>query len=239
MKIENIEINGDSIANAIRKYYPNYIKLVESQSLYNYVLIFGIRVDTCDTGLPDDFLGAIRLEKSLITGDDYWNFILTNGTTDPSPDYLVKTIDNAARLAGGTAWVKEGQYIYYKLNGGYKGYPAFAPKDTIKVYRWMPSKSGELFDPSKAKLSTSVDTLIHRSWASGRFTKDSAGCQVFKNNSLLKDLAEWADKHISIYKMNSFTYTLLTKKQFIEANTANTATSIFNPLYWINNWINK
>ena len=54
MKIEGIEINGDTIANAIRKYYPDYIKLVETQQLFNYVLIFGIRVDTCDTGLPDE-----------------------------------------------------------------------------------------------------------------------------------------------------------------------------------------
>jgi len=230
MKIEEIEINGNSIANSIRKYYPEYINLVESKKLFNYVLIFGIRVETCDTGLPDDYLGAIRLEKSLLTGNVFWNYILTNGSTDPSPDYLVKTIDEAARLAGGTAWVKEGQYIYYKMNGGYKGFPAFHPKDSVKVYRWMPSKQGELFNPLNAKLSTSNDTVIHRSWANNRFSNDSAGCQIFKNNALLNDLARWADKHISIYKINSFTYTLLTKKQFIEANTVYT----FNPMQWIN-----
>lgn len=228
MEIDNIEINGDTVANAIRKYYPNYINLVESQQLFNYVLIFGIRVDTCDTGLPDDFLGAIRLEKSLVTGNPYWNYILTNGTTDPSPEYLVKTIDKQARVAGGTAWVRDGQHIYYKISGGYKGFPAFAPKDKVEVYRWMPKTSGEKFDPSKAKLSTSIDCFIHRSWALDRFTTDSAGCQVFKNNALLKELALWADVHIKIYKLNSFTYTLLTKNQFVKGNSLNYS-DLFNP----------
>jgi hypothetical protein len=217
MKIEGIEINGDSIANAIRKYYPSYINLVESQQLFNYVLIFGIRVSTCDTSIPDDFLGAIRLEKSLITGDTYWNYVITEGTTDPSPYYLATTIDKQARLAGGTAWVKEGQYIYF-LRGNYDGFPAFAPKTTVDVYRWMPSYSGDLFNISKAKLSKSSDTLIHRSWATEKFYKDSAGCQVFKNNSTLIELKNWAKNHIKKYKINSFTYTLLTSNQFVSAN---------------------
>ena len=99
----------------------------------------------------------------------------------------------------------------------------------------MPKTAGEKFDASKAILSTSVDTLIHRSWASQRFAKDSAGCQIFKNNALLKDLAKWADKHISIYKMNSFTYTLLTKQQFVKANSADYS-NIFNPLLILNNY---
>lgn len=229
MKIENIEINGDSIANAMRKFYPNYIKIVENQELFNYVLIFGIRTSTCDTGLPDDFLGAIRLEKSLVTGNPYWNYILTEGTTDPTPYYVVNTIDRAARLAGGTSWVKEGQYIYYLMDSGYKGYPAFAPKSTIDVYRWNASYKGEKFDPSKAKLSQSSDTLIHRSWASNRFFKDSAGCQVFKNNNLLLDLKSWAKTHIKAYKINSFTYTLLSKDQFVSGNKKDY--SIWNSLF--------
>jgi len=230
MNIENIEINGDTISNAIRKYYPNYINLVESQQLFNYVLIFGIRVATCDTGLPDDFLGAIRLEKSLVTGNPFWNYLLTNGTTDPSPEYLVKTIDKQARLAGGTAWVRDGQHIYYKLSGGYKGYPAFAPKDKVEVYRWMPKSPGEKFDISKAKLSTSIDCFIHRSWSpsSQRLSYDSAGCQVFRNNDLLIDLAKWADLHIKMYKLNSFTYTLLTKDQFVKSNSISYS-DLFNP----------
>jgi len=227
MKIENIEINGESISNAIRKFYPDYINLVESQQLFNYVLIFGIRVDTCDTGLPDDYIGAIRLEKSIVTGNAYWNYILTNGSTDPSPYYIENPL-KVAKVAGGTAWVKEGQYIYYKMDGGYMGFPAFHPKDPIKVYRWNPKTPGEKFNASKAILGTSPDTLIHRSWASERFSNDSAGCQIFKNNALLKDLASWADVHIKMYKLNSFTYTLLTKEQFVKGNSISYS-DIFNP----------
>ena len=217
MKIENISIDGLTVARAIKKYYPQYIELVEKQNLYNYLLLFGIRFSTCDTSLPDDFIGGIRLEQSFFTGQPYWNWMVSNGTTDPTPKYLVQTIDKAARLAGGTAWVKEGQYIYY-FYGNWQGYPAFAPKTSVQVYRWMPSYKGEKFDPKKAKLSTSIDTMIHRTWAKDRLFADSAGCQSVKNNALLIDLARWAKTHRTMYKENSFTYTLLTKEQFVEAN---------------------
>ena len=220
MTIEGIEITGDSVANAIRKYYPAEIGLIEKEQLLNYVLMFGIRVATCDTSKPDDVLGAIRLNKNAF-GGTYWEMIITEGSVDPSPQYLKKTIDEAARRAGGTAWVKEGKYVYYLMSTMFQGFPAFAPKpgNPVSVYRWMPKYAGEKFDSSKATLSTSVDTLIHRSWNKTAFKNDSAGCQVFLNNALLFDLEKWAKKHIKIYNnLNSFSYTLLTKNQFVNAN---------------------
>lgn len=227
MKIEGINIDGLSIARAIKKYYPDYINLVESKNLFNYVLLFGIRYSTCDTSLPDDFIGGIRLQKGFFTGNPYWEILISNGTTDPTPKYLAQTIDKEARLAGGTAWVKEGQYVYYYY-GNYQKYPAFAPKTKVQVYRWMPSYKGEKFDPKKAKLSTSIDTMIHRTWRKEKLFEDSAGCQSVLNNGLLIDLAKWAKTHISMYKQNSFTYTLLTKEQFVDAQPKSTYKNVFN-----------
>lgn len=231
MKINNIQITPETIVNCFKKYYPKTINPIIEDSAYDMVLIFGIRVDTCDTSLPDDFLGAIRFQKSFFSDSDYWELIITEGTTDPTPKYLAQTIDRQAKLAGGTAWVKEGQYLYY-LTGNYQGYPAFAPAQPIDVYRWMPKYKGETFDKSKAKLSTSPDTLIHRSWATGmKLYEDSAGCQVFKNNALLWDLKKWAKEQISMYKKNSFTYTLFTKEQFTIANEKVPEPSFFKKLY--------
>lgn len=267
MQIEGIEINGQNIANAIMKYYPNSINPIINKQLIEYVIIFGIRVETCDTGIPDDFLGAIRLQTSFITGEIYWEFILTEGTTDPSPQNLKPKVingvpqkwyfDEQARVKGGTAWVKEGAHIYYlnnpcnygpwtifnpepprktvtKKNADcYHNYPSFKPgsiiKDektgkkvltagTVEVRRWNPAYVGEKFDERKAIESDSTDCLIHRSWNTERYTNDSAGCQVFKNNALLWDLRDWAKNHINIYGNNAFSYILLTKKQFVEAN---------------------
>lgn len=268
MKLEGIEINGQNIANAIAKYYPNSINPIINKKLIDYVIIFGIRVETCDTGIPDDYLGAIRLQTSL-TGSVYWEFVLTEGTTDPSPKYLKAKVDKngkqihwwfdeEAKSKGGTAWVKEGAHIYYLNNPCNKGpwsifnpepsenrvtsknadcyhnYPSFGPGSIIKdektgkkvltignlpIYRWNPSYAGEKFDASKAKLSDTTSCYIHRSWSPEKFTNDSAGCQVFKNNGLLWDLRDWAKTHINLYGNNAFSYILLTKQQFLQANT--------------------
>lgn len=235
--IDGIEITGDAIANAIRTYYPNSIKIVEQQKLYNYMLIFGIRVSTCDTSIPDDHLGAIRLTSSYI-GNDYWDMILTDGTTDPSPKYLKpKTdlngnpiqwwFDSEAKLKGGTAWVKEGQYIYY-YRGLYHDYPSWGPKTSIPVYRWNPSYPNEKFDASKAVLSDTMSTLIHRNWSlqagHDKLVNDSAGCQVFGDNKKLWTMKDWSDLHIKMYKINSFTYSLFTREQFVNANRSKTTT---------------
>jgi hypothetical protein len=129
--------------------------------------------------------------------------------------------DEEAKMKGGTAWVKEGQYIYF-LRNNFKGHPAFGPTKPVPVYRWNPSRFGERFDKRKAVLSTSTDTLIHRNWAfeygNDRFFADSAGCQIVKDNKILTEMQKWAKRHIELYKKNSFTYTLLTKDQFINGN---------------------
>lgn len=233
MKLHGIQITGQGIANCIQKYYPGMIKIAQDTPLYDYVFLFGIRVETCDTSLPDDIIGCIRLRPSLVTGRNEWELLITEATTDPSPLYLKPKVDSKgrpikwwydaeAKAKGGTAWVKEGQHLYF-LRGKFYGYPSFGPTKPVPVYRWNPSRVGEKFDKNKAIISTSRDTLIHRNWAfqygNGKgFKDDSAGCQVVKDNKKLFEMEKWAKNHINNYKKNSFTYTLLTKEQFINGH---------------------
>ena len=234
MKINGIELNGDAIVRAIKATYPNgkiNLEAIEKNKLYNYLFLFGVRVATCNTSVPDDAIGGIRLQRGLL-GYDYWETIYSEATTDPTPYWLLNPMSDAAKY-GGTAWVIEGQWNY-SLGGDFKGYPCFRPKEKISVYRWTPTKAQiadakknktalsaefELDKKSgKVKLGTSIDTLIHRSWTSTNLYKDSAGCQVFANNGALNKMYSWAKKHYSIYKTNDFVYTLLTKEQFSAAN---------------------
>jgi hypothetical protein len=163
LAIDNIQLNGYNVAKAIKAKYPETIDLVVNNKLYGYLLLFGIRVSNCDTGMPDDFLGGIVYKKGL-TGNDYWDIIVTNASVDPSPKFVQPNVyfDDEARNAGGTAWVKEGQYIYYlakpcrKGNGNtnyadcYFSYPAFGPLEAVQIYRWNPKryvcKNGQLED---------------------------------------------------------------------------------------------
>jgi hypothetical protein len=241
MKINNIEISGDGIANTIDFVYPNgniNLAAIRKNKLYNYLVLWGIRVSTCNTGMPDDAIGGIRLKKNLL-GMDYWEIMYSDASTDPSPYWLLNPMSDA-KMYGGTAWVAEGQYRY-GLGGDYNGYPSFRPKEPVKVWRWTPTKSqinnakanhsplSIEFETAKlsgqAKLGTSDSVLIHRTWDARNLYKDSAGCQVFANNGSLVILNKWAQEHINTYKKslgydaaNTFSYTLLTKDEFVKYN---------------------
>jgi len=114
----------------------------------------------------------------------------------------------------------------------------------MAVYRWNPTaqeistaKSKKLplssfFDAAlkagRVKVSTSIDTCIHRSWASTKFYSDSAGCQIFADMKTLNTLGDWATAHIKKGYGNFFVYTLFTKEQFVKANTKNFLQNIFS-----------
>ena len=252
MDINGIELTGESIVRAIKYNYPKGIihpDVIEKNKIYNYVILFGIRFATCDSSMPDDFIGAIRLRKRfLIGGGDYWEILLSGASTDPSPYYLENAMIDAKYL-GGTAWVHEGQYKYFLDSAGFKGEPAFRPFKPVKVYRWSPTDK-EIKEArarktplsaefefakmnGKVKISTSPDTLIHRSWGLNRYYKDSAGCQVFADNRTLRTLASWAKEHIKLYKENSFVYTLFNKDEFINANAESKKTSLIDSILGI------
>ena len=100
--IDNIEVTGESIRNAIiyfcnkttdergrtinRK--PTFITQVENQKLYYYFLLFGIRISSCDTSLPDDIMGGIRFVPNRWTSGGSWELEVANASLDPSPLYL-------------------------------------------------------------------------------------------------------------------------------------------------------
>lgn len=249
MEIGGIRLTGDSIVRAIMNNYPNgkiNLDVIRKKPLYNYLFLFGIRISTCDSGMPDDAIGGVRLVKSLM-GYDFWQILFSEATTDPSPYWLVNPMSDAAQY-GGTAWVKEGQWNY-GLGGDYHGEPCFRPKEPITVYRWTPSKA-EIADSKKNKIALSsrfdlakesgniktsqTDTvLIHRSWNPNKLWKDSAGCQVFAQNGQLETLYSWAKLHNSIYKTpynNTFTYTLLNREQFVRANMLTNQSNIISPV---------
>lgn len=247
--IEGIPIISSTVVQAIETTYPGTLSTIQNQKLYGYLTLFGIRISTCDTGQPDDFIGGLRLMPS-VTGD-YWEMELSEASVDPSPKYMRTTFDQEAKSKGGTAWFKEGKYPYTLTK--YSGYPAFAPKYKflIPCWRWLQKTNGEYFSQfayggngggvilqngrevetgNRAIQSDVTDTLIHRSWTTivrdengkiirGKFTNDSAGCQVFENNYGLITLEGWAKKHIKTQGYpNIFNYCLMNKMDFVFAN---------------------
>lgn len=205
--MSNFTVNTKVIVDAIRHYYPDTINQVEQNKWYNYISLFGVRIETCDTGKADDVIGCIWMNALGV-----WCSLICAASTDPSPGYINKPLADAAKL-GGTAWVKEGQYAYF-YSPNCKGFPGFRPINAVPVYR-MPA--GEGLDVSRATLSLSPDTLIHRSWGNV-FKKDSAGCNILKNTQDLQNIVNMAKEHIKKYKLNTFMYTLLTRQQ-VEAVT--------------------
>lgn len=199
--MSNFTLNTNVIVTAIRTYYPATIEDIEKNKRYNYICLFGIRIDTCDTGKADDVIGCIWMNALGI-----WSSLICAASTDPSP-YYVENPQPAAAKVGGTAWIKEGQYAFYLST--YRGASAFKPLKPVPVYR-MPAGQG--LDLSNAIESTALDTFIHRSWGSVVFKKDSAGCNILKNTQDLERIAKMAREHIKKYGINVFSYTLLSKQ---------------------------
>ena len=204
------------------------------QNKFHYLYLFGIRVSTCDTSLPDDIIGGIRVNKLNLL-----ELVVSKASTEPSPKNLSNLFDAEAVAKGGAAFVKEGEYAYYyvgRQHPKFKPLPAFAPKKPVPVYRWKPSNDdikewnkgkgkplsasfAQALKDGKVRLSTSTDTMIHKTWGKEKLFGDSAGCQVMTDDSSLIRLGQWADNHRSMKYPNLFTYTLFTKEQFIKANT--------------------
>lgn len=219
--LSNFKVDTDSIVAAMKAYYPASINPVEQNKWYNYILLFGVRIEICDTSKADDVIGCIWMNALGV-----WNSLIFAASTDPSPDYIEKPEASAAKV-GGTAWVMEGQYTYYLST--FKGSPAFKPLKAVPVYR-MPA--GEGLDVATATVGSSIDTFIHRSWGTVAFSNDSAGCNILKNTGDLDKLAVMAREHQKKYPVprNSFIYTLFTKAQ-IEALTAKPVIVNENPLF--------
>jgi hypothetical protein len=244
--INGININTTTIANCYKMYYPQSYNRFIQKNRFHYLDLWGIRVSTCDTSLPDDYLGGIRINNL-----NFLELISAAASTDPSPKYVQTTVDSLASRAGGTAYVKEGQHTYNYIGKNHKNwrpYPAFCPTRPMAVYRWNPSPQeiktakekklplSSFFDAAlkagRVKVSTSTDTCIHRSWSSTNFYSDSAGCQIFANLKTLDTLGIWANDHIKKGYGNFFVYTLFTKEQFLNANDQGSALNKLNKLFF-------
>jgi hypothetical protein len=230
--IEGIGVNSDTITNCYKRYYPNTYNIIQ-QNLYHYLHLFGIRISTCDTSLPDDLVGGMRVGKL-----GFNEMVLSNASTDPSPKSLIKLFDQEAITKGGTAFMIPGQNVYTYPGpraGKWGGLPYFCPTKAVRVYRWMPSKEAvaawkngsgrplsELFDAAvregKVKISDSSNTCIHKAWSTKKLYSDSAGCQVVTDEKALIKLGAWANDHLKKLYRNTFYYTLFTAEQFVQAN---------------------
>jgi len=238
--IDGISINSNTLLNAYKMFYPLTYDKIISDNKFHYLYLWGIRVDTCDTSLPDDIIGGLRVNRYNMV-----ETILSKASTEPSPRNLANLYDSEAVSKGGAAFVKEGEHLYYyygKNHPKFKPLPAFAPKRPIPVYRWMPNNSDikawdngkgkplsssfeEALKQGRVKQSTSSDTMIHKTWGKQKLLSDSAGCQVMTDDSTLIKLGLWAEEHKSMKYPNLFTYTLFTKDQFIKANTSKSSAS--------------
>lgn len=229
--ISGVPITTDSIIKCYEKYYPDSYNQIANERLFHYLHLFGIRVATYDTSLRDDFLGGLRISNLGIN-----EIVVSEGSTDPSPKWLLKPFSTNAQKLGGTPFVKEGQYSYKyygKKHGSYAPYAAFCPIKPVKVYRWTPTAdekklieseelpTASLFEKAvregRAKSSTSPDTCIHRSWNT-QLWGDSAGCQLVSNLEKLNKIGDFASDHISKGYGNVFIYTVFSKEQFLNAN---------------------
>lgn len=230
--LEGIPINASTIANCYKMFYPDSYKMLQDSNFVHYLHLWAIRVSTCDTSLPDDLIGGIRISA--------WNLLditVSNGSTDPSPKYVKTPVDRDAKIKGGTAFIIEGQYAY-RYNGKrhkkWKPYPSFCPISRVPVYRWNASMADvKSYKDGKKPLSSSFDAAlksgaiiksfssdvcIHRAFDKSRFWADSAGCQILTDYDSLNTLGTWADEHRAKGYPNSFIFTLFNKSQFLSAN---------------------
>jgi hypothetical protein len=231
--IYGVNITTDSIIRCYQKYYPNSYNPIASERLFQYLHLWGIRVGTYDTSLPDDYIGGLRINNLGVN-----EIIYSSGSVDPSPKNIIELYDAEAKRKGGAAFVFEGQYSYRymgKNHGSFAPFASFCPIKPVKAYRWNPSESekalikskklpiASLFDKAKKegrlKISDSSDTCIHRTWSSTSFWNDSAGCQILVDRNALNTLGSYANEHIAKKYGNVFMYTLFTLDQFMQANT--------------------
>jgi hypothetical protein len=142
--IDGIPVNSMTIRKCYETYYgSSTFTLIDNKNYFHYLHLFGIRMSTSDTSKLDDFLGGFR-----VTNLNLYESVVGSASLDPSPSNLQKFFDAEARAKGGTAFVREGQHLYYYIGNKHKKwnpYPAFCPKPDkqgkgAKVYRWMPEQ---------------------------------------------------------------------------------------------------
>lgn len=179
----------------------------DNQKAFN-LNIYGIRTFSDSINSFDDYIGVIYRDDTL-----EWVTLLFAATTDPGKYWLNNPISTK-----GTAILVPGQYQGAWKLGLHQGkYEALCQKKPVKVYR-DDDKDNELdFDPEDIEEGI-FGINIHRSnpyTESYYVDKWSAGCQVFKKIADYNRFMVLIRKAKELYG-NSFTYTLLTEKDFLD-----------------------
>ncbi len=168
--------------------------------------IVGIRSNDATSNVFNDWLWLSYWYRGHLVEKTY------NITTDPGGYWLSQQPLNSS----GTAILVPGQYKdLYHIRKHRGEYDAVCQKwdTTVRVYRDR-DKDGELdFD---APVGTAGGINIHRASKVQKLYKvdsHSAGCQVFQDPSDFNEFMSVCYKHRDAFS-NSFTYTLLTQKDF-------------------------
>lgn len=137
---------------------------------------------------------------------------VATATTDPSTYFLKQPMNER-----GAAILKGGQYINSHSIGSHRGkYTALVQRGNLTVFR---DNDRDGYTNFNNKVQTGLYGInIHRSTRGKNnvaiIGEDSAGCQVFQNESDFNDMMAMAQKS-SQKNGNKFTYTLLDEKDYI------------------------
>lgn len=197
---------------AINKSLEEIVSLVESEGYSfdkspNKLNVVGIRDAKDTTALTfDDQLAAIYWDEN-----GNLNGVTGPGTTSPSVYWLENPM-----VSQGTAILKGGQYNSYSI-GSHRGkYSALVQTSPVTVIRdndrneylnfFAPTYSG-MYGINIHKASTGKDDVTY-------IDRDSAGCQVWQNESDFAEMMRLANISKSKYG-NNFTYTLIDNRDII------------------------
>ena len=194
-------ITVDSIRSIFSK--KGYKFFENDERNYN-INIFGVRTSDMTPNTFNDYVCIMWKFQGK------WYTKIYDATTDPGLYYILKPMN-----VNGTAIMVPDQYINTYEIGIHKTYKALVQKAPMKYYR--DNNRDKIYDMDSSHIYTEIAaTNIHHASFTGKSnTVDnwSAGCQV------LADIVDWnefidiCDKSKSTFG-NSFSYTLLTEKDF-------------------------
>lgn len=179
----------------------------------NALNVVGIRDSS--VAVPENYSDNIAYFWFDNNGDLQGN--IAEATTTPGVQYLNNPLEDAAQ-SGGTAIMKQGQYINAYQIGIHRGkYEALVQVKPVTVIRDNDRNSILNYF---GQTSTGLYGInIHRSTASyaaeDNIGYDSAGCQVFRWIDDFNDMMDKARLHRSLYG-NNFTYTLIDKREQVQ-----------------------
>lgn len=188
--------------------------LIKTLQEKNYVVydkplklnIVGIRADSV---VPNKFDDSIYVFYKNAKND--WEGFSYPATTDTGTYWL-----NNPMNSGGTALLKEGQYIDAYKRGLHKGeYKALVQQKPVTIYRDY--NRDAILDFNNGKETTGLYGInIHRASASSpsdAVNKWSAGCQVFQDPNDFQHFLKLVDVAESNHG-NNFTYTLIDARAY-------------------------